>query len=192
MNHFTKFACFICFLPSIGLAGGDIVDASSTSPGIGFSLAYSDPAGGYMVAGLDYYTSNMEAGVNFSAEINESVKSGKADWNQLSAGLYLGRTMPFKGDVVFSYGLEGNYTFVSSKEDYNQGKEIDHNPYVAGPYVGLAYHPNAHVKVFARVMPVSYETFGYDAGSENADNSGKQNEWEIFNEGTMGIAYYFG
>lgn len=75
MNHCAKFACFICFLPSIGLAGGDIVDTSSTSPSKGFSLAYSDPAGGYQVAGLDYYTSNMEAGINFSAVINESVKS---------------------------------------------------------------------------------------------------------------------
>ena len=33
-----------------------------------------------MVFGVDYMTSEMEAGLNFSAEHNLAVKEGKSDW----------------------------------------------------------------------------------------------------------------
>lgn len=166
--------------------------SKSPSPTMGFSLGYNEPAGDDMVIGVDYMTSEMEAGFNFSAEHNLAVKTGKSDWNQASTGLYIGAVSPLKGNMSFSYGIEGNYTWVSSKTDFEEGDAIDHNPYVVGPYIGLAYKPNAHVKLFTRIMPISYETFGFDAGSANANANGKQNEWEFFNEGSMGIAYFYG
>ena len=150
--------------------------SKSSSPTMGFSLSYSEPAGDDMVIGVDYMTSKMEAGLSFSGEHNLAVKDNRSDWNQVSSGLYIGAVSPLKGDMLFSYGIEGNYTFVSSKTDYEQGKSIDHSPYVVGPYIGLAYMPNANVKLFTRIMPVSYETFGFDAGSTYANSSGKQNE----------------
>ena len=82
--------------------------------------------------------------------------------------------MPLKGHIVLSYGLNGGVNFVSDLTDYEQGKAIDHDPYIVGPYLGLAYEMNEHSRFFVRINPVSYESFGYDSGSTNANNHGKK------------------
>jgi hypothetical protein len=163
--------------------------SGTASAATGYSFAYSEPAGDDMVIGYDYESAGREAGINFSAEHNISTKRDAANWNQFSTGLYIGATKPLKGNAVYSYGLEGNITYVSSKSRYEEGDSIDHYPSTIGPYMGLAYKPNNNVKLFYRIMPISYETFGFE--SNTSQQKGKQNEIEFFNEGTFGIAYLF-
>ena len=155
----------------------------------GYSIGYSEPAGDDMVIGYDYEGPGKEGGVNFSAEYNKATKVGEDNWSQFSVGGYYGVTKPLKGNAVYSYGLEGNITYVSSKTHYEEGDGIDHYPSTIGPYMGLAYKPNNNVKLFYRIMPISYETFGYE--SNTSQSKSKQNEIEFFNEGTFGIAYLF-
>ncbi len=157
----------------------------------GMSLIYNEHAGDDFAFGIDFVRNSVEAGLDFDIEINHSVKANQKNWQELWLGGYVGHRVPLKGHTVLSYGLNGGVNFVSDLKHYDQGEAIDHDPFIVGPYLGLAYEMNEHSRLFMRINPVSYESFGYDSGSTNANNQGKQNEWEIFNEGQVGYTYYF-
>ena len=164
----------VLLLASFALAHASDHTADTTKSGM--SIFYDETTDDFSV-GYDKVTNDTEFGVNFSLDSNKDVSTG--DYTEIYVGLLAGMRKEMKGNTNLSYGVLGNYGFYS--DDSNAASSwATKNPFTIGAYLGLGYNPNPNIEIFARVMPLSYER-----------NSANQKEIEMFQEGHVGIRYFF-
>lgn len=183
------FSCVITF-SQMTLAGGapDVPPVADGATGIGLSLAYNSMAANNFSFGIDYKLAQIEMGATLSMQVNEAVVPGTTNWSEYDVGGYLGYRLPVVSHLFASLGAQGNYAIISDEPSYANGAGVDHSPYVIGAYVGLSYEPTDHIAIFARVNPVSYQSFGYN---DNTTRSGATaNKWGFFASGIVGLSYY--
>lgn len=148
--------------------------ASNGAMQFGVSAFYDEMVDDFAM-GIEMHNNRFEAGINGSVDRNTTKSDVK--YTEYYVGAFAGVRKALRKDVYGSIGIMGNYGFHSG--DWDQDG-LTHNPYTLGAYVGFAYQPQPYIQVFARVMPVSYER-----------NNKNKKEWEIFQEGQVGLAYYF-
>ena len=145
----------------------------------GVSIFHDQLSNMNFAIGLETENNMFEAGINFSANrVNPSVSSSP-DYTEFYLGGVIGKRQSIPGNGCLSYGVLTNYGFYSNDTDA-KASGLTKNPFAIGPYIGLAYAPNKNFELFTRIMPVSYD--------KNGNNTV---EYEFFQEGQIGIKYFF-
>jgi hypothetical protein len=164
-----------CLLCSASFAGGANYQAPANDWQFGVSGMVEESIDDFAL-GLQAQNDRLELGV-----------TGSADWDKTNAGVkysefhlggFVGARQELASKVYGSIGVTGIYTWISG--DWAQTNIVQNNPYVVGPYLGLAYQPFAYFQAFLRIMPYSYEI-----------SEGNDKKHEVFEHGQFGVAYYF-
>lgn len=129
-----------------------------------------------MAIGLSAQNEAFEFGVDGSIADNKNNAGIK--WTEYYLGAFAGMRALVCDEVYGAVGFMGNYGWLSS--DWANAGLFNDNPYTVGVYVGLEYQPKPHLQVFAKIMPYSREK-----------NTANQRENEFFQEGQLGITYFW-
>lgn len=136
--------------------------------------------GSGVAVGVDYVVQQWEMGVNVGGDHFERVGTANAV-SAINWGAYLGYRWAFAHCLFGSVGLNGGVQSGTTAA-------AERTPYSIGGYLGLAYDPSEHFELFARVNAVQF-----NRAKEAAANTAMNGDfWNFFQNGEVGMAYYFG
>ncbi len=138
---------------------------ANSAGNLGLSLMFAEAGDSNFAIGIDRIFSRWEMGLN--TYFRHTPSQSLDHWN---FGAYLGYIIPAQGKVNFSFGLAGNIVLESNSSDAE---------YDTGAYIGIAFNPNTHYRIFTRVNAVDYEHYG------------SNDSWRFFSEGKIGVTYFF-
>ncbi len=175
LNNVLGAVAASCLLCSASFAGGANYQAPTNDWQFGVSAMVDEDIDDFAI-GLRAQNERFETGIRGSADWDKT--NAGVHYREFHLGAFAGMRQELKPKVYGSFGVSGIYTWISG--DWAQTDIVQNNPYVVGPYLGLAYQPFSYFQLFMRIMP-----YGYEIGEDN------KKEHEVFEHGQFGVAYYF-